>query len=344
MMNHRVPTWTASGVVLITLLAPLLALGQEERRISRPALAPKPSPADPSEVSDESQDPWTWHWGLDSDGSVRWLMPRGLDQWDAYQLYRRDPLQHPYSVTGISPWHAGITIQIAENGDVKFYRDGRAVAEDRVVRTDERIALLDDDGREVIALERRPSGGIVAPAGSLIRIPLDIHGARNPRPYIGITMSRVSDALAAQLGLDPEAVVLVAGVRDGAAAARAGFQEHDIVTRVGGESPVTQEIIRRAVHESEKGDTIRFEILRAGRPLVIECAVDVAEPPPVQARIPGSVADPAWGFTPLTPSPPPGAPTLDADLRRLEARLEHIEELTRRALERLEAASKERTR
>jgi hypothetical protein len=85
------------------------------------------------------------------------------------------------------------------------------------------------------------------------------------RGQIGITMGRIDAALAAHLQLDPDGVVLITNVREGAPAHQSGLRPHDIIIKLNGESPVTQQRIRQHVRDKEPGDEITFTVLRAGQ-------------------------------------------------------------------------------
>lgn len=101
--------------------------------------------------------------------------------------------------------------------------------------------------------------------------------AAAPRGRIGVTLGQVSEALAAQLGLDADQVVLIEGVFPGGAADEAGVKAYDIITRIDGESPVTQRSLREAVLAAEPGEKLRLTVLRAGDEREIDVPVQVMD-------------------------------------------------------------------
>lgn len=109
-----------------------------------------------------------------------------------------------------------------------------------------------------------PSGPWVSPPGP-------------PRGQIGIGLGRINAALAGHLQLDPDEVVLITNVRDGAPAAQAGLQQHDIIIELEGESPVTHGRISRAVREKEPGEQLALTVLRAGDKHQINVEIGLVE-------------------------------------------------------------------
>lgn len=100
-----------------------------------------------------------------------------------------------------------------------------------------------------------------------------------PRGQIGIGIGRIDAALAGHLQLDPDQVILVTHVREGAPAARAGLKPHDIIIKVDGESPVTHQRLREIVREKGPRETIAMTVLRAGDTHDITVQIKSAEPP-----------------------------------------------------------------
>jgi len=95
-----------------------------------------------------------------------------------------------------------------------------------------------------------------------------------PKVQIGVTMEPVSGALASQLGLDDGQAVLLSSVKEGEAADKAGLRQHDVVTRVNGQSPVTPKILRETVKSSSPGDKISLEIMRGGKTRQVSIQVE----------------------------------------------------------------------
>lgn len=183
---------------------------------------------------------------------------------------------------------------VRRNGDVRVQLDGEDVPAERLRRSRGRLAVLDAEGNELHVLRLLPGGGVEidgersgrptppapprppsrAPGGGF-GPPGGIPGGGEsvfwsrvpdgpPRGQIGIGMGQIDAALAAQLKLNRDEVVLITHVLDDAPAARAGLQQHDIIIKVDGESPATHERIRRIVRDKEPGEQLTLTVLRAG--------------------------------------------------------------------------------
>lgn len=86
-----------------------------------------------------------------------------------------------------------------------------------------------------------------------------------PKIMLGITMDPPSEALASQLGIAAEASTVVTWVGDELPAAKAGMKRFDVIIGVDGKSPADMATIRAALREKNPGDTISFDIVRAGQ-------------------------------------------------------------------------------
>jgi hypothetical protein len=121
---------------------------------------------------------------------------------------------------------------------------------------------------------------VQVPASAALDTVREIAAARvaeqQARGHIGVTLGRIDDALAAQLGLDPDEVILITGVRSGGPADRAGVQRHDIITHIDGEAPAGPERLRRAVRSKEPGEELSLRVLREGEPA--EITIEIAAP------------------------------------------------------------------
>lgn len=95
---------------------------------------------------------------------------------------------------------------------------------------------------------------------------------------IGVSLSRVDDALAAQIGVDPTRVFLISDVTPDRPAAKAGVQRFDVVTAINGDSPAREDTLRDAVRASKAGDTITLRVLRKGQTHDINVVVEELEP------------------------------------------------------------------
>jgi len=94
---------------------------------------------------------------------------------------------------------------------------------------------------------------------------------------IGITMSPLGEAVAAQLRLEKDAGVLVTGVLEGLPAKKAGVQRYDVIVSVNGEEPATLERVRTAVLRSEPGEAVTLKVIRAGEEKKIDVRVEAIE-------------------------------------------------------------------
>ena len=99
-------------------------------------------------------------------------------------------------------------------------------------------------------------------------------------------MHPVSEALAAQLGLEPEAVSLVAAVAPGLGAARAGLLRFDLITHLDGRSPAGLTRFSEHIARKRPGAHLFLRIIRRGTSL------DLAIPlPATPAGLEGGAED-----------------------------------------------------
>lgn len=84
------------------------------------------------------------------------------------------------------------------------------------------------------------------------------------KPQLGITIERVGNALADQLGLRSDEGLVISEVNPTSTAERAGLRKHDILLKVNGKALTSPEQLRRDVQEGlNKG--MELEILRRGK-------------------------------------------------------------------------------
>jgi uncharacterized protein (UPF0147 family) len=91
-----------------------------------------------------------------------------------------------------------------------------------------------------------------------------------PRRIIGITASTPGEALAAQLGLQPDQVIVVDSVNDGFPADKAGIKRFDIITKVDGSGPANLGRLTEIIQSKGDADSIRLTIIRGGQERVVE--------------------------------------------------------------------------
>lgn len=93
------------------------------------------------------------------------------------------------------------------------------------------------------------------------------------RPHIGVQVGSVTEALAYQLGLDPQRCVLVLSVTADGPAAKAGLCANDILLRVGDQDRVDNTTLSAAVAACKGGDELEVEVLQRGARKVLAIAV-----------------------------------------------------------------------
>lgn len=94
--------------------------------------------------------------------------------------------------------------------------------------------------------------------------------ARANRRVIGITASTPSEALAAQLGLDADKVIVVESVADGMPAAKAGLKRFDIITKVEGAAPANIGRLSQVIESKKDDEPIHLTIVRSGKEQQVE--------------------------------------------------------------------------
>ena len=94
----------------------------------------------------------------------------------------------------------------------------------------------------------------------------DAHENHGPRVMIGITLGSISEALAMQLGVDAENVVMIESVLDGMPAERFGLRRFDIITGIDGHDQISTPILQRIIAGKSVGDEVLIRILRGGDP------------------------------------------------------------------------------
>ncbi len=100
---------------------------------------------------------------------------------------------------------------------------------------------------------------------------------RTPRRVIGITGSTPGEALAAQLALDANSVIVVDSVNEGLPADQAGIKRFDIITKVDGSGPANLGRLAEIIQTKDESQPIRLTILRNGREQVIELRPTIEE-------------------------------------------------------------------
>jgi len=101
------------------------------------------------------------------------------------------------------------------------------------------------------------------------------------RPWLGASGKSVTADLAAAVGLDRPAGVIIEDVFDGSPAARAGLLPGDVVVRFAGREVPDLQALRYRLATEQPGGTTEIEAIRRGRPVSLSFPLEIApeEPP-----------------------------------------------------------------
>jgi Do/DeqQ family serine protease len=102
------------------------------------------------------------------------------------------------------------------------------------------------------------------------------------RPWLGVTVQRVTSDIAESLGLQRPQGVLLAEVADASPAKQAGLMVGDVVTAVNGYEILDEQGLQFRTATSRIGDYAQFQILRKGQPM--QTRVRMVAPPETPAR------------------------------------------------------------
>jgi serine protease Do len=130
-----------------------------------------------------------------------------------------------------------------------------------------------------------PSGGSI---GISFAIPADMAAATVKelatgkavlRGFIGAQIQTLTGDMAAAQNLPGRKGALVAGVAQGGPAARAGLRAGDLVVAIDGQAIAKSAEITRKVARAGPGKTLKFDILREGRPRAVSVRTGTRPPP-----------------------------------------------------------------
>jgi S1-C subfamily serine protease len=108
--------------------------------------------------------------------------------------------------------------------------------------------------------------GFAIPAATAVDVVGDLlRTGRATHAYLGIEPAPVTREVAAQLGLDQAAGVLVMEVGDGTTAARAGLQPGDVIVRLDDKPIDTVEDLFGELRQHRPGDRVTLTLIRDGR-------------------------------------------------------------------------------
>jgi serine protease Do len=124
-----------------------------------------------------------------------------------------------------------------------------------------------------------PSGGSVGigfaiPASLIHDVvgQLKEHG-RVTRGYLGVNIQTVTPEIATSLGIKDGKGALVAEVVAGGPAAKAGFEQGDIVTAINGQAVEDANDLTRKVANVPTGQTATFSVARQGKPMQVKVTI-----------------------------------------------------------------------
>jgi hypothetical protein len=134
------------------------------------------------------------------------------------------------------------------------------------------------------------------------------------RPRLGVRMQRIPEALAEQLGLEPDRGVLITDVLPDTPAEKAGFKVHDIILEFAGKPvPEDPEAFSRLVQSIKAGEKVSAVVLRKGQRVELK---DITLPeikredrprPRIPDRFRGGI-EPGFDFGGFPPIPDPALP------------------------------------
>ncbi|TVQ29949.1 MAG: PDZ domain-containing protein [Phycisphaeraceae bacterium] len=179
------------------------------------------------------------------------------------------------SATGVSrvQTEEGVQTIVVTNvdGKVSVELGGRKVPEDQIIRGEGGLHQIKLPGGATYRFWAGADGGI-----RIEDQPTAPSPPAPPRGRIGVTLGEVDSALADHLGLSASEVFLITGVSEGLPAQRAGLKQHDIVTHINGESPVSIAMLTRLVAGAKPGEEVRFRVLRRGQPHEISVEIEAS--------------------------------------------------------------------
>ena len=116
--------------------------------------------------------------------------------------------------------------------------------------------------------------GFAIPINDVMSMIEDImtNGYVTDKPYLGVTAGTMNAQMAQQTGLTEG--VYIYSVEEGGAAAKAGIQVGDVITKVGDTTITSMEDLTAAKKPYSAGDTTEFTIYRQGKTLTVNVTWD----------------------------------------------------------------------
>jgi len=191
-------------------------------------------------------------------------------------------------------------------------------AYDRYIQTDAAINM-GNSGGPMFDLNGNVIGinsALISPTGASVGIGLAIpaelakpvidslmRGQRPQRGYLGVGLQPLDDdSIAAALGLPKGGGELVRSVVPGGAAARAGLQQGDVITRVNGQQVTPDQTVSFIVANTTVGSRIPIELIRNGKRMTVSTVVAIRPTEEQLAKISGGGTTPDGApDTPVAP-------------------------------------------
>lgn len=99
--------------------------------------------------------------------------------------------------------------------------------------------------------------------------------------YLGVGLGRVSEALAAQLGLERGEGILVEQVEKGSPAEKAGFAKNDVIVKIDDQVVLSDEQLRKLIGYSKPGMALNVEVVRKAKRQMLTVELGGTEHAPV---------------------------------------------------------------
>jgi len=93
------------------------------------------------------------------------------------------------------------------------------------------------------------------------------------RGWLGVTIQDVTPELAGKFGLEKAGGALVSDILIGAPAEKAGIKRGDIILEINGKKIREVQTLRNIVAQSKIGSTIKLNVIRDGKPIVMKAKV-----------------------------------------------------------------------
>jgi hypothetical protein len=151
--------------------------------------------------------------------------------------------------------------------DVRVLLNGDEMPSKRWKHEGSHVQIFDAQGRTIAVVALQGHGGTLS---MLPRAP--------QRPRLGVTLTPVSDALAAQLGIEAAEAMQIASVAEDSPGSKAGLEQYDVIIEIDGE-PMHENRLREVLGRKKAGDRVELRVLRRGKPQEIEATLDAEQGP-----------------------------------------------------------------